>query len=310
MEASVHVPVLLSEVLDALRPTSGGTIIDATINGGGHGRALLDALGPQGTLLGLDRDPALIDALRITAAHDVAAGRLRLANASFARMTEVAHAAGIVAADGILLDLGLSSHHFERSGRGFSFDRDEPLDLRFDPTDPTAAPAAALLHRTTPESLAEILRMYGEERYARRIARYIVEAGARRPIETATGLRDVVLEAIPARARRFGGRSVARIFQALRIVTNDELGAIERVLPQIPALLRPGGRVAVIAFHSLEDRLVKHFFRDATAAGLLRRVTKKPIRASLDEVRANPRARSARLRVAERHPSAHPLDGA
>lgn len=308
MEGPVHVPVLLSEVLEALRPPPGGTIIDATIDGGGHARALLDALGPQGTLLGLDRDPALIDELRITAADEVAAGRLRLANASFADLTDVAHAAGIALADGILLDLGLSSHHFERSGRGFSFDRDEPLDLRFDPTDSTADPAAALLRAATPESLEEIFRTYGEERYARRIARHIVEAGARRPIETATALRDAVLEALPGRARRFGGRSVARIFQALRIVTNDELGAIERALPQIPTLLCPGGRVAVIAFHSLEDRLVKHFFRDTAAAGVLRRVTKKPIRASMDEVRVNSRARSARLRVAERPSFAHSYD--
>jgi 16S rRNA (cytosine1402-N4)-methyltransferase len=298
--SSVHVPVLLSEVLEALRPGPGGTFIDGTVNGGGHARALIDAGPARLTVLGLDRDPALIDELREVAAAQIAGGRLQLVHSSYAMLTEVAHAAGIFAADGILLDLGLSSNHFERSGRGFSFDRDEPLDLRFDPEDPAVEPAAALVRHAPAARLADIFTTYGEERYARRIARHIAEVRVRHPIDTAIALRDCTLAALPGPARRQGGRSVARVFQALRIAINAELAALECVLPQIPPLLRPGGRVAIIAFHSLEDRLVKQFFREAARTDILRRITKKPIRPSLTEARDNPRARSARLRVAER----------
>lgn len=297
---SVHVPVLLSEVLEALRPAHGGTYIDATVNGGGHARALIDAGPARLTVLGLDRDPVLLEELRDVAAVDIAAGHLQLAHSSYAMLTEVAHAAGIFAADGILFDLGLSSNHFERSGRGFSFDREEPLDLRFDPADPAIEPAASLIRHAPAARLADIFTIYGEERYARRIARHIVEVRARAPIVTAVALRDCILAALPGPARRQGGRSVARVFQALRIAINAELAALECVLPQVPSLLRPGGRVAVIAFHSLEDRLVKQFFRESARTDILRRITKKPIRPSSAEARENPRARSARLRVAER----------
>jgi len=298
---SVHVPVLLSEVLEALSPARGGTYIDATVNGGGHARALIDAgAAAHLTVLGLDRDPVLIEELREAAAVEIAAGHLELVHSSYAMLTEVAHGAGIFAADGILFDLGLSSNHFERSGRGFSFDRDEPLDLRFDPEDPTVEPAAALIRHAPAARLADIFATYGEERYARRIARRIAEVRGRHPIDTATALRDCILAALPGPARRHGGRSVARVFQALRIAINAELTALECVLPQIPSLLRPGGRVAIIAFHSLEDRLVKQFFRESARTDSLRRITKKPIRPSSTEARENPRARSARLRVAER----------
>lgn len=297
---SVHVPVLLTEVIEALRPADGGTFIDATVNGGGHARALIRAAASTPTVLGIDRDPVLIDELRQLAATEIAAGQLQLVHSSYASLTEVAHAAGIFAADGILLDLGLSSNHFERSGRGFSFDRDEPLDLRFDPEDPAIEPAAALVRHAPAVRLADIFTTYGEERYARRIARRIAEVRVRHPIDTSVALRDCILAALPGRARRHGGRSVARVFQALRIAVNAELAALECVLPQIPSLLRPGGRVAIVAFHSLEDRLVKHYFREAERSDTLRRITKKPIRPSSTEARDNSRARSARLRVAER----------
>ena len=200
----------------------------------------------------------------------------------------------------IMFDLGLSTHHLEASGRGFSFERDEPLELRFDTRDPELRPAARLLRRVPMGTLAKIITTYGEERHANRIARHIVRERERRPIETASALRDRVLEALPPQARSHGGRTVARVFQALRIVTNAELEALEHALPQVPGLLRPGGRVAVIAFHSLEDRIVKQFFRQAAAASQLRILTKKPLRPGSAETRDNPRARSARLRVAER----------
>jgi len=300
LPSSVHIPVLLAEVLTALRPSPGDTVIDATINGGGHARALLRDIGPTGRLLGLDRDPTVLDKLGALAASDIEGGRLRLVAASFAHISQVARSEGFTRADAILFDLGLSTHHLEASGRGFSFEREEPLDLRFNAADPELRPAAHLLRRVRADSLARIIATYGEERHAKLIARHVVEVRTRRPIETATALRHCVLEALPPQARQHGLRSVARVFQALRIATNGELDALERALLQVPPLLRAGGRVAAISFHSLEDRIVKRFFRQAAAAGDLRIVTKKPLRPGIAETRDNPRARSARLRVAER----------
>jgi 16S rRNA (cytosine1402-N4)-methyltransferase len=299
----VHTPVLLAEVLDALALSRGGRVIDATIDGGGHALAIMERLGPEGAVLGLDRDPTLLGFLRERAAAAVESGRLRLVAESFAALEAVARATGFAPADAILFDLGLSSHHLEASGRGFSFERPEPLDLRFDPGDANRPRAADLVRRLPAERLAALIADYGEERHARAIARAIERARRARPVETATELRDCVLAALPGHARRHGRRSVARVFQALRIAVNDELDALGEALPQIPAVLRPGGRVAIIAFHSLEDRMVKRFFREADAAGTLCIVTRKPVRPGDAETRANPRARAARLRVAAR-PSA------
>jgi len=295
-----HTPVMVDEVVTLLAPPLGGRVIDATVNGGGHARALLERLGPEGRLLGLDRDPSVLAELRRTAAEEVNRGRLLLVTASFARIAEVALAEGLPPADAVLFDLGISSYHLESSGRGFSFEREEPLDLRFDVSDPNLPSAAELLRRLPTDELARIFHTYGEERYARRIARHIGRARARHPLRTAVDLRDCVLDALPGPARRYGRRSVARVFQALRIVANAELDAVEHALPQVPRLLRPGGRVAVLSFHSLEDRIVKGFFRSAARGGELIVVTKKPLRPGAAEVARNPRARSARLRVAER----------
>lgn len=296
----MHTPVMLDEVITTLAPPPGGRAIDATIDGGGHAHALLQHLGVGGSVLGLDRDPAIVEALRQDAADEIHCGRLHLVATSFADIGDVAARAGFLDSDAVLFDLGISSYHLEASGRGFSFERDEPLDLRFDPTDPTLKPASQLLQHLRTDTLAGIIATYGEERYARRIARHIERARHTQPLATASALRDCILQALPPPARRLGNRSVARVFQALRITTNGELDALERALPQIPPLLRPGGRVAIIAFHSLEDRLVKRFFRQAAAAGNLTILTKKPMRPSVDEVLRNPRARSARLRVAQR----------
>jgi len=298
--SSVHIPVLVMEVVAALEPGPGKTVIDATIDGGGHARALLHHLGPSGRLLGLDRDPTILEQLRTALAADISAGRLRVMAANFAHIEQVARTEGFMGADAVLFDLGLSAHHLDTSGRGFSFERDEPLDLRFDAADAGLLPATQLLRTIRCDALARVIATYGEERYARRIARHVGEVRSRRPIETAKELRNCILEALPPGARRHGLRSVARVFQALRIVTNGEIEALESALPQIPAVLRPGGRIAVIAFHSLEDRVVKRFFRQAAAEGQLRILTKKPLRPSAAELRSNPRARSARLRVAER----------
>lgn len=292
--------MLCDAVMEALAPRTGALLVDATAGGGGHTRLLLDAVGTAGRVLAIDRDPRAIESLRTACADDLAMGRLVCAIGNFADLTEIAHREGFQTVDGILLDLGLSSDQLERGGRGFSFERDEPLDLRFDPTDPTLDPAARHLARARVDELARVIQAYGEERYARRIARHLVEARQRDPIDTAPKLAACVRAALPPPARRFANRSVARVFQALRILTNSELQAIERALPQLPGLLAPGGRVAIISFHSLEDRLVKRFFREAVRGGKLRAITKKPLWASDQEIAKNPRARSARLRATEK----------
>lgn len=303
----MHQSVLSQEVLDALAPQAGGRYIDATVGAGGHSAAILQASSPDGRLLGLDQDPAALE---------VAAGRLApfgeratLVRANFRTLGEVAREHGFDRVDGILLDLGYSSLQMEDPTRGFSFTAEAPLDMRLDPDAPTTA--ANLVNRLSERELVDLIFEYGEERQARRIARAIV---AERPIHTARELGDLIVRVV---GRRRGERihPATRTFQALRIAVNDELGALEEVLPQAVALLRPGGRLAVISFHSLEDRIVKNFFRrEATDClcppqilfcecghrATLKVITRKPVRPAEAEIRANPRARSAKLRVAER----------
>ena len=253
-----HIPVLLDEVLDGLQVEPGGRIIDGTVGAGGHAYEILAASSPDGVLLGLDRDPA---ALEVAADRLSRYGeRVVLEHDSFARIREVAEAKNFVPVDGILLDLGLSSLQLADSDRGFSFLADGPLDMRFDPT--SSGPRAAdLVNRLSAEELADILYHYGEERQSRRIASAIVAA---RPIHTTGELVDVVKRAVGGRhgrARRGRLHPATLTFQALRIAVNEELAALKRALPQAVDLLSPGGRLAVIAFHSLEDRIVKRFMR-------------------------------------------------
>lgn len=310
-DRAVHVPVLLAETLGALRPRDGGRYIDATIGGGGHAAAILDHSGPTGSLLGLDRDP-------VTLAHARARltaypGRSSLVHATFDTIVTTCEAQGWKNVDGILLDLGFSSLQLAAVGRGFSFQRDELLDMRLDPSAhvPTAADLIAL---ATEADLATLLFRYGEEPAARRIAREIVARRASSPIRTTGQLHAAIWRAV-------GGRHgtaidpATRTFQALRIAVNDELGQLERALPQALRLLKPGGRLAVIAFHSLEDRIVKRYFTRFAAAcvcppGLpecrcghlpeVRFLWRKPLLAGANELAVNPRARSAKLRAVER----------
>jgi 16S rRNA (cytosine1402-N4)-methyltransferase len=200
----------------------------------------------------------------------------------------------------IVFDLGVSSFHLDASGRGFSFTRNEPLDMRFDPEAAGAETAADILNSRTAAELTAILQSFGEERFAGRIARAVASQRQRTPLRTTTELFDLIAAALPARIRWRAARSAARVFQALRIAVNDELDAISEALPQALSLLAPGGRLAVIAFHSLEDRLVKQFFVAARQAGRVRILTKKPLRPSDEEIAVNPRAASAKLRVCER----------
>jgi len=290
-----HVSVLLVEVVEWLVPRLGGRYVDATLGNGGHARALLAASGPDGRVLGLDADPV---ALAVASEHlgDLG-GRATLVHANFRDLGAVAAEHGFERVDGIVMDLGLSSRQLETSGRGFSFREDEPLDMRFNPA--RGASAADLLNELDEGDIADLIYRYGEEPGSRRVARQVVRRREREPLRTTGDLVAAIHAALGPRRGRT--HPATRTFQALRIAANDELGALEAALPQAGALLRPGGRLAVIAFHSLEDRRVKQFFRAGGAADApLRPLTKRPIVPSEPEVSGNPRARSAKLRVAER----------
>jgi 16S rRNA (cytosine1402-N4)-methyltransferase len=274
--------------------------IDATIDGGGHTAALLERTAPDGEVLGIDRDPELLTAVRRTLGDAIDAGRLHLAVGNFRELTRIAAVRHFAPVQAIVFDLGLSAFHFDVSGRGFSFMRDEPLDMRFDPNDTAIETAADIINSRSADELTAIFGRYGEEHFAGRIARAIVAQRQRNPVRTSAELLHVITAALPSHVRWRASRSAARIFQALRIGVNDELDAISEALPQALSLLAPGGRLAVLAFHSLEDRMVKQFFVAERQAGRVRILTKKPLRPSEPEIAANPRAASAKLRVCER----------
>lgn len=282
-----HVSVLLQPVIENLKPHARGRYIDATLGAGGHAAGILEASAPDGRLLGLDADPA---ALSIAAQNLARFGeRVIVAHSNFENLQTVASEKGFVPADGIVLDLGLSSMQLADTARGFSFASGGALDMRFNPDD--AETAADLINSLDEKELADLIFEYGEEHASRRVARAIVQA---RPIETASALAEVIERALGRRGRI---HPATRTFQALRIAVNRELNVLENVLPQIVDVLAIGGRVAIISFHSLEDRIVKNFFR---ANENLRVLTKHPIQATRVEELANPRSRSAKLRVAER----------
>jgi len=301
MSDAIHRPVMRTEAVRFLAPDRGGIYVDGTVGLGGHAAAIL-AAGPEVRLIGIDRDP---QALRYAAARLAQFGdRVTLVHGNYRDLTEILSDLGIEAIDGFLLDLGLSSLQLDAPERGFSFRADGPLDMRMDPTQKTSA--ADLVNGASVEELARILRDYGEERFAGRIARAIVAA---RPIETTGALAEVVRRAIP---RRFHERRIdpaTRTFQALRIAVNDELRNLQDGLAAGFAALRPGGVIVVISFHSLEDRIVKRFFRklatphyESLAPGpplppQAEVLTKKPLRPSEEEIGENPRARSAKLRA-------------
>jgi 16S rRNA (cytosine1402-N4)-methyltransferase len=307
-----HQPVLAEEVMKMLAPRPGSLHVDCTVGGGGHTERILEAASPDGRVLGLDADPAAIARVgeRLARFGD----RLVLRQANFRSLAEVAPDAGFGAVDGILLDLGLSSFQLADTERGFGFRAGGPLDMRFDPT--RGEPASALLARLDEAEMVDLFRRYGEEPHARRIARAIVDGRRVEPIETAEQLAALVERAVP---RRPGPRGrihpATRVFQALRIAVNGELEALEVALAASLEILGPGGRLVVLSYHSLEDRIVKRFVaaerRGCTCppvfpvcvcgrAPRLRTVGPQPAVPTDSEVAANPRARSARLRTAER----------
>jgi len=284
---------MVAEVLEHLAPERGGVFVDCTVGLGGHARALLE--GGASRLVGLDRDPA---ALAEAGARLQSYGeRVQLIHADYRGLDDVLDSRGLVGVDGLLADLGVSSMQFDAPGRGFSFRRDEPLDMRMDTTrGPTAAEA---IQEVDERTLADVIYEFGEERQSRRIARAIVTARARAPITTTGQLADVVRRAIPTRGyTRID--PATRTFQAIRIWVNRELEGLDLFLAHAARRLRPGGRMAVIGFHSLEDRVVKHTLRSLQVAGDVTIRTKRPLVPSEAEVERNPRARSAKLRAAER----------
>ena len=287
---TTHVPVLLAEVIDGLQLTEGQTVVDGTLGGGGHSRLLLQQVGPAGALLGLDRDHRAID----LAKEQIPDQEATLLQGNYADIPEILKELEIPTVDGILLDLGLSSDQLADQQRGFSFNTTGRLDLRFNQRD--GEPAWKLLNRLSPEHLADLIYQYGEDRLSRRIARAIVKQRQEAPIETADQLAAIVRRCYP-RQRNETLDPATRTFQALRIAVNDELKWLEVALRRLPDCLAVGGRLAIISFHSLEDRRVKHAFRQDPR---LQPITKRPIRADADETARNPRSRSARLRVAER----------
>lgn len=308
-----HIPVLLDEVLEMLAPAPGSLQIDGTIGGGGHAERILEATDPDGRLLGLDADGAAI--ARVDARLRPRFGdRLRLHQANFRELPVVAPGEGFASVDGCFLDLGLSSYQLVDTDRGFGFRAGGPLDMRFDTS--RGIPASELLATLDVTALTALFRRYGEEPFAGRIARAIVEARSSTPVQTAEDLAALVARVAPSRAP--GRRRVhpaTRVFQALRIAVNEELEALSEGLAGALDLLRPGGRLAVLSYHSLEDRIVKHFFQ-AERRGCVcqpeapvcvcgrsprvRLVTPRGVTPGEEELADNPRARSARLRVAER----------
>ena len=295
-----HVSVMLDQAIEWLAPRAGGRYCDATVGMGGHTRALLERSAPDGQVIGLDRDASALATAR--AELESYGARLTLVHARFSQAREVLEQIGAVPVDGFLVDLGVSSPQLDRAERGFSFRLDGPLDMRMDATG-GGETAADLLLRVDEGELERIIRDYGEERHAKRVARAIVEARQQGPVDTTGKLAAIVARAMPGRER--GKNPATRTFQALRITVNEELEELERFLAVAADCLRPGGRLVVIAFHSLEDRIVKYRLRALAARGgatppVLRLLTKHVVVPTNDERVRNKRSRSARLRAAER----------
>jgi 16S rRNA (cytosine1402-N4)-methyltransferase len=306
-----HYPVLYNEIIHALRPADRGFYVDCTVGAGGHAWGILQESTPGGRLLGLDLDPAALEIARKRLAPF--GSRATLVRASYTSLKQQLHRLEWKDVDGVLLDLGLSSMQLETPERGFSFQHEAPLDMRFDPS--SKVTAAELVNELPESELAQILFQYGEERQARKIARAIARS---RPVSTTRQLAEIVSQVAGgkrARSRQSRLDPATLTFQALRIAVNRELDSVEEVLPQALEVLRPGGRLAVISFHSLEDRLVKQFFRRESQdcicppknpvctcghVAVLREIARKPVKPGEEELNINPRSRSARLRVVEK----------
>lgn len=308
-----HKPVLLNECIEYLNIRADGIYVDATVGGAGHSSEILKRLGPEGLLIGIDQDAEAIEAAGQRLGKVETEGRYVLYHTNFENIRGILEKQKINSVDGVLMDLGVSSHQLDEGERGFSYQHDAPLDMRMDKS--TERDAAWVVNNLSREELTRIIREYGEEKWAPRIAEFIVKYRDIQKISTTGQLAEIVKAAIPAAARRTGPHPARRTFQAIRIAVNRELEVLEKALNETINLLNPGGRLAVITFHSLEDRIVKQTFRDRAQGCIcppdfpecvcgrkpeIRIITRKPVTASQSELEENPRARSAKLRVAEK----------
>ena len=291
-----HKPVLLNEVLKIFDPQPGEIYIDATVNGGGHALTILERVGPAGGVLGIDRDCVLIKALEVKCQKSNVKS-LSVTCDNYANLTAIARQHNLVEVSGILFDLGFSSYHVEESRRGFSFLRSEVLDMRYNPHEKIEN-ARDIINKWPQRAIEDVLRQYGEERFSRRIAEGITRERERKEISTTGELVKIISRSVPGWYLRGKIHPATKTFQALRIAVNQELENIEKGVGAGIEILKPGGKIAVISFHSLEDRLVKRIFRENEKSGVLGMLTKKPIMAEEREKRENPRARSAKLRAA------------
>ncbi len=288
----MHVPVLIKEILGCLDPKPNENFIDGTVGQAGHALMILEKTGPQGKLLGIDADPGQIaNAAARTAGYG---DRVILVNDSYANIKQIAKEKNFEPVHGILLDLGYSSWQLEQSGKGFSFLKDEKLDMRYDTS--RELTAEKIVNHYPEAEIEKILKEYGEETFARKIAKEITAQRTVRKIETTFQLKNIIESVVPKKFQHGRIHCATKTFQALRIAVNDELNTLQKALPDAAGILAPGGRLAVISFHSLEDRIVKNFFNQEAKRGSVKIVTQKPIAASSEELVKNPRARSAKLR--------------
>ncbi|MDN5332264.1 MAG: rRNA (cytosine1402-N4)-methyltransferase [Tepidanaerobacteraceae bacterium] len=305
-----HQPVLLKEAIEFLDPKSGGVYVDATLGGGGHFSEILKRIGVDGKAIGIDRDE---DAVKNARDKFSAFPNAVIIHDNFKNIKRIVHNLGFQGVDGVIFDLGVSSYQLEEKSRGFSYMQDAPLDMRMDKSQKLTA--KDVVNNLEKKELARIIKEYGEERWADKIAEFICERRKIKPIESTGELVEIIKAAIPARARRQGPHPAKRTFQALRIFVNDELGILSQSLKDAVELLKPGGRICVITFHSLEDRIVKHTFKELSRGCIcpkgspvctcnrekeLKILTPKPVLPSRDEIKTNPRARSAKLRAGEK----------
>ncbi|NLU53748.1 MAG: 16S rRNA (cytosine(1402)-N(4))-methyltransferase RsmH [Clostridiaceae bacterium] len=308
-----HKPIMLDECVEFLNIRPDGTYVDGTLGGGGHSSEILKRLGKDGLLIGIDQDENAIKAAERKLSSVETQGKFVIEHTNFENIREVVKKHKKDSVDGIILDLGVSSHQLDEGERGFSYRHDAPLDMRMDRNNPLDA--STIVNTWSQEELASIIREYGEEKWASRIAEFIVRNRKTQKISTTGQLADIIKTAIPAAARREGPHPAKRTFQAIRIAVNRELEVLEKVLEDVTDILRPGGRIVIITFHSLEDRIVKKAFQKLAQSCIcpkdlpqcvcgikpkLKIITRKPVTPSEEELEENPRARSAKLRVAEK----------
>jgi len=292
-----YIPVLQKEVLEYFDQKPNENFIDCTIGEGGHTLAILEKNGPKGKVLGIEWDPELYKKLSRSDLDRLKA-RLILVNDNFANLEEIAKSQKFRSVSGILFDLGMSSWHLEESGRGFSFQKKEPLDMRYNPQNPLTA--EKIVNYRSALEIEKILEIHGEERFSKQIAKYIISFREVKPIKTTSQLVEIIKKATPDWYHRRKIHPATKTFQALRIAVNDELNNLEKALPKALNILKPGGRIVAISFQSLEDRIIKNFLKEKAKENILKILTKKPIKPSLEEIKINPRSRSAKLRAAEK----------